>query len=46
MIQKAFTMYLEQEARIQALKAPHKDKVKKQRRAKNKVARQSRRGNR
>lgn len=43
---KAYTMYMEREARKVAVKAPHKDKVKKTRRAKNKVARASRRGNR
>ena len=46
LIQKAFTMYMEQEARKKALKAPHKDKVKKARRAKNKVQRASRKKNR
>lgn len=46
MIQKAFVMYMEREARREAVKAPHKEKVKKTRRAKNKVARKSRAGNR
>lgn len=46
MIKKAFTMYMEKEARKLQLKAPHKDKAKKQRRAANKVARKSRAQNR
>ena len=46
MIQRAYKMYLEQEARKEKVKAPHKNKVKKTRRAKNKVARASRRKNR
>lgn len=46
MIEKAFVMYMEREARRAAVKAPHKDKVKKARRAKNKSARASRRGQR
>lgn len=46
LIQKAFTMYMEKEARKAALKAPHKNKVKKARRAKNKVAKKSRKVNR
>lgn len=46
LIQKAFTMYMQKEARKAAIKQPHKDKVKKARRAKNKVQRASRKKNR
>ena len=46
MIMKAYAIFMEREARREAVKAPHKDKIKKARRAKNKVARASRRGNR
>ena len=46
LIQKAFTMYMEKEARKAAVKQPHKDKVKKARRAKNKAGRASRKKNR
>lgn len=43
---KAYNIFMEREARREAVKAPHKDKIKKARRAKNKVARKSRAGNR
>lgn len=46
MLARAYKMYLEQEARKEKVKAPHKSKVKKTRRAKNKVARASRKKNR
>lgn len=46
LIKQAYAMYMEKEARKLSLKAPHKDKVKKTNRTKNKVARASRRGNR
>ena len=46
LVKKAFSVYMEREARAMALKAPHKDKVKKARRAKNKVGRASRKKNR
>ena len=42
MIEKAYAMFLEKQARTEKLKEPHKTKVKKARRAKNKVARASR----
>jgi hypothetical protein len=42
LIAKAYAVYKEREARKDALKAPHKNKVKKARRAKNKLARASR----
>jgi ABC-type polar amino acid transport system ATPase subunit len=46
MIQQAFEMYMHMEARKQSIKAPHKEKTLKARRAKNKAARASRRKNR
>jgi Lhr-like helicase len=46
MMMKALSIFMEREARREAVKAPHKEKIKKARRAKNKVARASRRGNR
>lgn len=46
MLNQALQMYQQQEARKSAVKAPHKDKIKKARRAKNKIAKASRRKNR
>lgn len=46
MLQQAYAIFAEREARRAIFRKPHKDKVKAQRRAKNKVARKSRRANR